>query len=62
MIKHMYNLLKFIIVHSNILVLRYLTRELICHLSQSSTRPSTYFSLIVITRSNPFHEPTSTKQ
>ena len=35
---------------------RYLTRGLIWHLSQSSIRPSIYFS------SNPFLEPTSTQQ
>ena len=38
---------------------RYLTRGLIWHLSQSSTRPSIYFSLIVKLCSNPFLEPTS---
>ena len=41
---------------------RYLTRGLIWHLSQSSIRPSIYFSLIVKSRSNPLQEPTSTKQ
>ena len=35
---------------------RYLTRELNWHLSQSSIRPSIYFSSIVNTRSNPFLE------
>ena len=41
---------------------RYLTRRLIWHLSQSSIRPSIYFSSIVKSLSNPFLEPTSTKQ
>ena len=36
---------------------RYLTSELILHLSQSSIRPSIYFSSIVKSRSNPFLEP-----
>ena len=36
---------------------RYLTRGLIWHLSQSSIRPSIYFSSIVTSRSNPFLEP-----
>ena len=40
----------------------YLTKELIWHLSQSSIRPLIYFSSIVNSRSNPFVEPTSTKQ
>jgi len=31
------------------------------HLSQSSIRPSIYFSSVVKSRSNPFLEPTSTK-
>ena len=35
---------------------------LIWHLSQSSIRPSIYFSSIVKSRSKPFLEPTSTKQ
>ena len=39
---------------------RYLTTELIWHLSQSSIRPSIYLSLIVKSRSYPFLEPTST--
>jgi len=38
---------------------RYLTRGLIWHLSQSSIRPSLYFSSIVKSRSNPLLEPTS---
>jgi len=41
---------------------RYLTRGLIWHLSQSSIRPSNYFSLIVISGLNPFLETASTKQ
>ena len=41
---------------------RYLTRGLIWHLCQSSIRPSIYFSSIVKSRSNPFLEPSSTKQ
>ena len=41
---------------------RYLTRGLIWHISQSSIRPSIYFSSIVNSLSNPFLEPTSTKQ
>ena len=41
---------------------RFLTWGLIWHLSQSSIRPSIYFSLIVKSRSNRFLEPTSTKQ
>ena len=41
---------------------RYLKRWLIWYLSQSSIRPSIYFSSIVISRSNPFLEPTSTKE
>ena len=43
-------------------VWRYLTRELIWHLSQSSIRSSIYFSSIVKSRPNPFLEPTGTKQ
>ena len=38
---------------------RYLMRGLIWHLSQSSIRPSIYFSSFVKSRSNPFLEPTS---
>ena len=41
---------------------RYLTRVHIWHLSQSSIRPSIYFSSFVKSGSNPFLEPTSTKQ
>ena len=41
---------------------RYFTRGLIWHLSQSHIRSSICFSLIVISRSNLFLEPTSTKQ
>ena len=41
---------------------RYLTRGLIWHLSQTSIRPSIYFSSIVKSRSNPYLEPTSTMQ
>ena len=41
---------------------RYLTWDLIWHLSQSSIRPSVYFSSIVKSRSNPFLESTSIKQ
>jgi len=36
--------------------------QFLWHLSQSSIRPSNYFSLIVKSLSNPFLEPTSTKQ
>ena len=43
---------------NSIWVWRYLTRRLIWHLSQSSTRPSLYFSSIVKSRSSPFLEPT----
>ena len=39
---------------------RSLTRELIWHLSQSSIRPSIYFSSFVKSGPNPFLEPTST--
>ena len=41
---------------------QFLTRGLIWHLSQSSVRPSIYFSLIVKSCSNLFLEPTSTMQ
>ena len=40
-------------VHCRFLFWRYLTRGLIWHLSQSSIRPSIYFSSIVNSRSNP---------
>jgi len=45
-----------------VLVLTIFNEGLIWHLSQSSIRPSIYFSLIVKSRSNLFLEPTSTKQ
>ena len=41
---------------------RYLTRGLIWYWSQSSIRPSIYFSSMVKSCSNPFLKPTSTKQ
>ena len=41
---------------------RYLTSGVIWHLSQSSIWPSIYFSSIVISRPNPFLEPTNTKE
>ena len=44
------------------LVLTIFNEGLIWQLSQSSRRSSIYFSLIVISRSNLFLEPTSTKQ
>ena len=57
---------KFCVIFSFVNVLiwfwRFLTRELIWLLSQSSIRPSIYFSLIVKSRSNPFLEPISTKR
>ena len=47
---------------SYILALTIFNEGVIWHLSQSSIRSSIYFSLIVNSRSNPFLEPTSTKQ
>ena len=47
-----------IMFYSNV----YTIHTFIWHLSQSSIRPSIYFSSIVKSRSNPFLEPTSTKQ
>ena len=45
-----------------VFVLTIFTEGLIWHLSQSSIRPSLYFSSIVKSRSNPFLESTSIKQ
>ena len=44
---------------SRYLVLTIFNEGVIWHLSQSSVRPSNYFSSIVKSRSNPFLEPTS---
>jgi len=64
-------LLRFVLSHCVFIVItsvidiwfwRYLTRALIWHLSQSSIWSSIYLSSIVKSRSNPFLEPTSTKQ
>ena len=41
---------------------RYLTRRLICYLSQSSVKPSIHFSLFVKSLSNPFLKPKGIQQ